>query len=249
MLLTYITLVYLGVAGFLYLFQNSFIYFPSKGPAQHDLEILSLKINNEEIEVFVLNRGQQHGLVYFGGNAESVAYNAPDFVHHLQESTIYLVNYRGYGESTGRPSEQGLYQDALAIYDHLQPQHEKISVLGRSLGSGIASYLAAKRKIHKLVLVTPFDSVTQVAQKRFPIYPIALLLREKYDSYSRVKQISASTLVILAEHDRVIAAKHSENLISQFNPQQIRVEMILQAGHNDLSQHPRYMQSIKNFLF
>jgi len=88
-----------------------------------------------------------------------------------------------------------------------------------------------------------------VAQKRFPIYPISLLLREKYDSLSRVKHISAQTHVILAEHDQVITRRHSENLISQFDAQQISVEIIPQAGHNNISQYPIYMQSIKNFLF
>ena len=163
--------------------------------------------------------------------------------------SIYLVNYRGYAASTGTPSEKALYQDAVAIFDELKKHHHQISIMGRSLGSGIATYVAANRAIHKLILITPFDSIEGIAKKRFPIYPISILLREKYDSLGRASQIKVATLAILAENDQLVYRTRSENLIAGFKPEQITVQILPDVGHNDVSQHPQYMQTIKQFLF
>jgi len=162
--------------------------------------------------------------------------------------TIYAVNYRGYATSTGQPSEKALTSDALHIYDILEGRHLSIAVIGRSLGSGVATYLAAERKVQKMVLITPFDSVLNVARDRFYFFPIALLLKDKYDSAGKVKQIAAKTLVILAERDQVIAARYSQRLIEAFAKGQVQVKVIGNSGHNDLSNKAEYYRLIESFL-
>ncbi|WDE01751.1 alpha/beta fold hydrolase [Thalassomonas actiniarum] len=227
--------------------QRSLIYFPSS-TVDHGYPELEFASQGQVIKTILVNGGQKKALLYFGGNAETVAFNAVDFTRALPDHSIYLVNYRGYGGSSGSPNEQGLYSDALAIYDRLSGQHSSIGVIGRSLGSGIASYLAAKRDISHLVLVTPFGSIEAVAQAQFPIYPMKYLLKDKYNSAARSKDIKAKVLLVIAEHDRVIAQVHSDKLVTAYTPLKPQVELIKNADHNDISQYPKYYQVIQTFL-
>ncbi|EPJ44052.1 MAG: hypothetical protein OFPI_40770 [Osedax symbiont Rs2] len=239
--------VYLLLVLLLYGYQRSFIYFPS--PANSgNLPVESFFNQGEQIDVLVHNVGRDSAIIYFAGNAESVAASSPILAKEFAEHTLYAVNYRGYATSSGVPSENALNSDALHIYDSLAGRHLQITVIGRSLGSGVATYLAAQRKIQKMVLITPFDSVLNIARDKFPYFPIALLLKDSYDSVSRVEQIVAKTLVILAEHDQVIAASHSQRLIKAFTKGQVQVRVIAGSGHNDLSNTVEYYRLIKDFL-
>lgn len=241
------TVFYLFLCLLLYCFQRNFIYFPTK-KLDHPYQELTFNNKNESIKVIVLNQGQQKSILYFGGNAEAVVNNAPSYLEDFPNHTVYLVNYRGYGGSSGSPEEQGLYSDALTVFDQIKIKHNTVSIIGRSLGSGVATYLAANRNIENLVLVTPYDSIENVAKSNFPIFPIPLLLKDKFDSVSRISKIKAKTLIIYAEKDTVIPFKHVEYLIDAFPPMQRSVERIKNAGHNDLSNKAIYRLLIKQFL-
>lgn len=229
----------------LFIFQRDFTYFPSP-PTFH--KTTQFVIDGESIEVVVLNEGNTAAILYFGGNGESVAFNADSFTRLFPDHTSYLVNYRGYGGSTGTPTEQSIYSDAQAIFDAISPHHQQISVIGRSLGTGVATLLAATRPIDKMVLITPYDSIENIARDRYPIFPISLLLKDKFDSASRIKNINSPTLIIIAENDRVIPRKFSDQLIAEFPPAQIKVEIIEGAGHNTLSEYEIYYTLLVNFL-
>jgi len=231
----------------LFIFQRDFLYYPTEKHT-HPFQIKQFLIGEESIDVIVLNKGKSNAIMYFGGNGESVVGNAPDFVKIFPNHTVYLVNYRGYGGSTGTPTEQSLYSDARHIYDSIINQHKQVSVIGRSLGTGVATYLASQREIHKIILVTPYDSIEHIAQDRYPIYPISLLLKDKYNSIRRIKDIKSDTLIILAEHDMVIPLKYSTQLIKAFPSLQVTVEIIKGAGHNSLSQKEVYYQLLKQFI-
>lgn len=220
---------------------------------QHDNQVLLLESQGERLNIIVLNPDQPKAIVYFGGNAEPVIFNEQPFTEHFTDHTVYLVNYRGYGGSSGSPSEEGLFADALALYDLIQEKHGSIVAIGRSLGTGVASYLAAKRELDALILITPYDSVKNVAQARFPIYPVSLMLRDHFDSLGRVKSIDEPTLVIMAELDQVIPNAHSQNLGRAFerrtvNNNRISIVKILGADHNNVSLAPNYYSSIKRFI-
>ena len=120
--------------------------------------------------------------------------------------------------------------------------------MGRSLGSGAATYLASKRSVEKMLLVSPYDSIKNVAQNKFPIYPMFLLLKDEYDSIGRVKEIQAKTIILMAENDEVIPKKHSMRLISEFPPEQITVKTISKTGHNDISNKMEYYDHLRSFL-
>ncbi|MEM6986782.1 MAG: alpha/beta hydrolase [Pseudomonadota bacterium] len=243
----FIALVYLAVGVMLYLSQRNFIYFPT-GSVDHDYEALTVENQGERLNIIRLNAGNRRAVLYFGGNAESVAFSGEEFQRALPEHTVYLVNYRGYGGSSGKPTEAVLYADALTLYDRFSSGHDTLAVMGRSLGSGVASYLAAQREVDKLVLITPFDSILGVAQSRFPIYPLSLLLKDTFDSASRAADIVADVLIVVAEHDDVIARVHSDRLIDAFAAKPAQVEMLSNTGHNDISLHASYYPLIAAFL-
>jgi len=246
-LLFSLSIVYLLLCFSLFIFQRDLIYFPAK-KYPHDYNSQIFNVDGENIEVIVLNKGKKKGVLYFGGNAESVVHSAEHYSKDLPDSTVYLVNYRGYGGSTGAPEESILYSDALHIYDHIKERHRTISVIGRSLGSGVATYLSANRDIDKMVLITPFDSIENVAKSLYPIFPISLLLRDKFDSIGRVKSITATTLILLAQYDKVIPFKNSKQLINAFPKSQIKVNIIKDSGHNNLSMNSDYHILLSEFM-
>ena len=188
---------YICASLLLYIYQRNFLYFPTP-KYEHSFERFSLASEGETHEIIMLNKGNAKALIYFGGNAEVVVANAEEFSSHLSETTIYLVNYRGYGGSTGKTTEAGNYADALAVYDHVKKDHAQISVAGRSLGSGVATYLAANRNVEKVALITPYDSILNIAKANYSLFPVTLLLKDVYDSASRAKTIQSNILVIAA---------------------------------------------------
>jgi pimeloyl-ACP methyl ester carboxylesterase len=208
---------------------------------------VSFTNNGIELRGWIVNPKQDKALLYYGGNAEGIEQNISFFQNILPNYSVYLIPYRGYGDSMGEPTENGLYSDALHIYDQLVTQHTKISLLGRSLGSGIATYVAARRNIEKLILVTPYDSIENVAKGVYWMLPVSLLLKDKYNSLGQVAQIKTLPLILMAEYDQVIPRKHSENLISAFGKKQQSV-IIKEAGHNDISAHPEYANAIYQYL-
>ena len=243
----YILLFYVLIGAVLFFYQRKLIYFPT-AKIPHDYEQQQLIHDNITLEVIVLNQGQKEAIIYFGGNAESVVYSAENFLDTFPRQTVYLLNYRGYGGSSGQPSEKGFFADALFLFDKVLEKQTTISVIGRSLGSGVATYLASKRPVKKMALISPFDSITSVAQNIYMIFPVFLMLLDKYDSISRVKDIKAETFVLIAEHDEVIPRIHSQRLIDEFAAEQITVKIIADSRHNDISDKVEYYQLLKDFF-
>jgi pimeloyl-ACP methyl ester carboxylesterase len=243
-----VALAYLGLGLILFLMQRSFMYFPSPEYSYPGTRTMLFQSGDEKILAWVLNENQPNALLYFGGNAEGVENNIPLFTGAFRDHTVFLINYRGYGGSTGSPSESALLEDAINIFDKLDKDYHRISVIGRSLGSGVATYLAAHRNIDKLVLVTPYDSVMNVARARFPIYPISILLKDKFDSLQWVSKIDALTLMLIAEYDEVIPPRHAHNLAAAFPAEQLTVEVLSAAFHNTISNQPRYLELLEDFL-
>ena len=166
----------------------------------------------------------------------------------FSDYSVYLINYRGYGNSEGSPSESGLFSDALAIYDQISGQHDAISAYGRSLGSGVAVYLAAQRPLQKLILLTPYDSVVEVAQKLYPMFPIRYLIKDRFDSASLAAGIKIPVLITSAENDREIPLQHTLALKQSFTASTVEYLMIAGAAHNDIVDFPQYRVALKEFI-
>ena len=187
-------------------------------------------------------------VLYFGGNAEDVSWNVPAFAAAFPGRAVYLPNYRGYGGSGGAPSQAALFADALALYDRARARHDTVALIGRSLGSAVAAHVAAERAAEKLALITPFDSALNVARGMFPLFPVALLLKDRYDSAARVADIKAPVLMVIAGRDRVIPRRRSEALARAFPATQVQVREFPDANHHDISEAAGYAQALAGFI-
>ena len=232
-----------------YLAQDRLLYLPTPEVAHPGARALSIARDAVALRVWELHGAAQAALLYFGGNAEDVGANIADFDAAFPERAVYLVNYRGYGGSTGRPSETALTTDAVAIYDSVRARHDTIAEIGRSLGSGVAVALAARRPVERLILVTPFDSIAGVAADHFPWLPVGALLRDRYDSLRRIGEVHAPTLVVVAEHDEVVYRARSDALLAAIAPPLRHTIIVAGATHNDVSLYPQYLQSLSEFLY
>jgi hypothetical protein len=239
--------IYLLGFALLYVFQRNLLYMPTP-VYSHNYEELSLLNEDVTVQIIVLNQGNDEALIYFGGNAEPVIANAQDFSSAFGNKTIYLVNYRGYGGSSSKPTQAGLFSDALAVFDKVKTQHSQVAIMGRSLGTGVAMYVAANRVVDQLVLISPYDSILAVAQNSFPIYPVSLLLKDKYDSVALAKHVNSQVLIIVGAQDKLIPNKHSQTLASALALEPARLIVIQAAGHNNISQFPIFYQSISTFF-
>jgi uncharacterized protein len=233
----------------LYLAQDRLLYLPTRDSPHPGVQALRIERGAATLKVWELHGAAQAALIYFGGNAEDVGADIPDFDAAFPERAVYLVNYRGYGGSSGRPSEAALTADAEAVYDLLSARHEPIAVIGRSLGSGVAVALAARRPVERLVLVTPFDSIANVAADHFFWLPVRHLMRDRYDSAGRIGQVRAPTLIVVAERDEVVYRARSDALIAAVSPPLLHTLLVPAATHNDVSFHPVYFQSLREFLY
>lgn len=247
-LLAIAAVAYAGLCAWVYATQRSQIYFPTAASDHATASALWLDSGGDRIKVWSVLREGPKALVYFGGNAEDVAGNVDLFAAAFPEHSLYLVNYRGYGGSSGQPTEAALRADALAVHAHVRAAHSEVSLMGRSLGAGVAVYLASERPVVRLVLVTPFDSLASVAQAHMSWLPVQWLMKDRYESASRVHSIRAPVLVVVAAEDEIIPRARTDALVSEFRPGQARVVVIPGATHNTLDLSPKYLQSVRAFL-
>jgi pimeloyl-ACP methyl ester carboxylesterase len=242
------TIAYAAICGWAYFRQRSMMYYPV--PEQPNLasEEMRLPVEGAVLKIWTLKRPGPRALIYFGGNAEDVGASVEEFARAMPHRSLYFVNYRGYGGSTGAPSETALVADALALFDRVRADHTDIAVLGRSLGSGVATQLAAQRPVSRLVLVTPFDSIVRVAQAAMRWLPVTWLLKDRYESFRFAPQVTCPTLVVIGAADAVIAPSHARALVRAFPPDRVRAVEIPGAGHNDIQLWPNYYALVAEFV-
>jgi uncharacterized protein len=239
---------YAAVCGALYAGQRALLYYPTPESQSTHARAVRIPTRGAELKVWHVESSGERALLYFGGNSEDVGWNVDAFAAAFPNTDVYLVNYRGYGGSTGSPSEPALLADAEAVFDHVRGRHPRVAVIGRSLGSGVAVHLAGVRDVSKLALVTPYDSIARVAQRHFPIAPVAWLLRDTFDSFGKAAKVRAPVLVLLAEHDRVIPRARTERLVTAFRPGQAEVRTIAGTDHDSIASSPDYRSALAAFL-
>lgn len=249
--------VVVGVPLFVYLLQEKLLFYPQ--PLGKPINVP----NVDEVAITtpdgVTLRGwlvrSNHPLpaplvIYFGGNAEEVSWLA-SVADQFGGGSLLLVNYRGYGGSEGKPGERELFGDALTIYDWAVRRPdvlpERVIAMGRSLGTGVAVHLAANRAVRGVILVTPYDSITEIAKRHYPYLPIGMLIRHPFDSISRVDKIDAPLLCLAAAEDLVIPPKHVRRLYDAWRGPKTWRE-IAGAGHDSISGDPQYWEAIGAFL-
>jgi uncharacterized protein len=233
--------VYVAICAALYFFQRSMIYFPTRGAVTQGANRMKLPVEGAELQISIRPHAGPSALVYFGGNAEDVSTGLAELAPAFPDSAIFLMHYRGYGGSTGSPSEAALQQDALALFDKVHAAHRNVVVVGRSLGTGIAIRLAVQRPVQRLVLVTPYDSLLDLAVAQFRFFPVRWLLTEKYESGRYAPLVTVPTTLIAAEHDEVIPRASTDRLHARFAQGVAKFVILPGTGHNTISNSPLYL--------
>lgn len=258
------TLIIISLSAYMYFVQDEQIFFPEPLDVQY---VNSFKQENDGVKDLTIKTSDNNTLrgwdvngtdsqsnkpiiIYFGGNSQEVS-NMLETASSFDEWEWLLVNYRGYGQSTGTPSEKNLFDDSVQIYDYVKKtdnmNNRKIFAFGRSLGSGVAAHLASQRQINKLILATPYDSMTNVAQKKYPFLPVSLLLKNKFDSISIASSITSPTLIVAAKNDQTIPIAHAQNLAKALGNKCV-FKTIDGVGHDSIMTSPLYMEYIDQFL-
>jgi len=251
-----IPLIIIGVA-LLYVFQDALIFFPQPIPRQNRAPFaahaLTLAHEGQQLRGWYVSGAvskRRPLLVYYGGNAEEVSGNLWDMAR-LQAGAYLFMNYRGYGDSEGKPSQKNLCRDALYILDTLAARENipmnHIVLMGRSLGSGVAVYVAAHRPVRGIILVTPFDSLLNVARHHYPVLPVKYLLKHPFDSAALAPGVKMPALVIIGDQDNIIPNQRSTELAQQWGGP-LETMVIEGAGHNDIQLDHRYWEAINSFL-
>jgi uncharacterized protein len=185
-------------------------------------------------------------IIYFAGNGEEASQQLE--TASLLPGPLLTVNYRGYGLSQGKPGEQALCRDALTLYDWAAggPGKEGVVVMGRSIGTGVAVYLAASREVKGVILVSPYDSIQAVTRDQLPFLP-SFLIRHPFDVEKLAGSVEAPLLAVIGREDRLILPRRSLRLAAAWRGPS-KVQILEGGGHNDLQEHPLYWHSILEFL-
>lgn len=192
-------------------------------------------------------------ILFCHGNAGNISQRIDSFeiFRELGFST-FIFDYRGYGKSEGKPSEKGTYQDAEGAWNYLvrekKVKPEEIIVFGRSLGGGIASYLAKKYQPRALIIESSFTAVSDIARAFFPSLPLKLLLRFKYNTRERLKDIHCPVLIIHSPDDRTIPFVCGEILYEAANPPKKFLPIKGDHLYGFVESKKRYIKGLRDFF-
>ena len=253
-LLAILGLGYVGIVGLLYVLQTWLIFPGAHLPSQR----LDSPRQPERLELAASDGAVLHGmrfagarpaadlLIGFGGNAQDAEMLGQDLASDFPELDVVVFHYRGFGPSTGKPSEATLLGDALAIYDamvaRLQPA--RTFAIGISLGSAVAAHLSKERSLAGVVLVTPFDSVEAIAKETYFWVPVGLLLRHRFPSVAFMTDNPTPVAVISAAEDRVVKPRRTEALLARIENLVFRAT-VPGADHNTLYHVEAYPTTLR----
>jgi fermentation-respiration switch protein FrsA (DUF1100 family) len=228
------------------LFDRRYIYFPSRWEARDWKALSGLPL--EDVWLTTTDGVRLHGwyveasdrravLLWCHGNAGNIIHRLENLGElHRRGLSVFIFDYRGYGQSAGRPSEPGLYLDALAAYDYLVQERRvspaELVVFGRSLGAAVAGEVARQRPIAGLILETPLPSVKAVARQAFGGLPVEGLVRARFDLVKRLREVRVPVLILHGDHDDVIPFALGQAVYAAAQEPK-RFYRIPGAGHND----------------
>ena len=258
-----VVLGYAAVVGLVFVAQERLVYFPQVGreiamtPQAYGLAYDSLQIpteDREQLHAWWVPAAESRGTVLlFHGNAGNISMRLDYLLmfNRLKYSTL-IIDYRGYGQSTGTPSEAGTYRDAGAAWRWLHETRgikaDDIVVFGESLGGAVASWLAARHPPRALILASTFTSVTDLGAEVYPFLPVRLISRIGYDNRANLKAIRAPVLIAHSRDDDIIPFAHGRSLFEAASEPKQFLE--LAGGHNNgfIFMRDEWVQALAAFL-
>lgn len=242
--------LYLVVVLLLYLFQAKLIFLPGKlssnyrfTKAYNSEELMLTTSDHEKINALFFNGTGEDVILYFHGNAGDLSgwqYVAEDFTG--LGFSVLIIDYRGYGKSTGTISEKGFYHDAEAAYEYLIEKgykSEHIIIYGRSIGTGVAVELATRVEVKGVVLESPYTSIAALANEKLPFFFPSLYLKFRFNTLAKLDKIKSPVIFLHGSKDTLIPYSHTEKLYQRFKGSK-RMILFPQGTHNDLSSFNEY---------
>lgn len=254
-----IIVLYIVVLVTLYVLQTRLIFYPGKlSPAFRfrssgfGEEVVLVSADGERISALYFRGIRAEVILYFHGNAGDLSgwqFVAEDFT--ASGYGVLIIDYRGYGKSSGTISEQGFYHDADAAYDFLihskKIRPDNIIIYGRSVGTGVAVELASKRHVRGLVLEAPYTSLGALANEKVPFFFPSLYLKYRFNNLRKINQVKSPVVFIHGTEDTLIPAAHSEKLFSTFQGKKKKI-IVNGGSHNDLNDYPAYHSFVNETL-
>ena len=214
---------YLVLGALVYLAQRSLMYFPDRartspgaaGFAQAQDVTLDTADGENVIAWHVPPHEGKPVILYFHGNGGALNLRVDRFRKIVAQGFgLVALSYRGYGGSSGKPSEQGLIEDARAAYAFAAERYARIAVWGESLGTGVAVAIAAEKPVTHVILDAPFTSTVDVAAALYWFLPVRFLMKDQFRSDERIKRVTAPVLILHGEADTVIPIAYGERLLA-----------------------------------
>jgi len=256
-----IVAIYAGLTVLVYFFQRLMVYHPDKElsatPAALNLEYEDVTIPTQDGQKlggwFIPHRSPRAVVLYFHGNAGNISERVELLrILHELDLAVLIIDYRGYGRSTGRPTETGTYRDAEAAWQYLMETRgispEEIVIYGCSLGGAIAIWLAAQHRPGALVVGSTFLNIRQIARDLFPIFPVTLLSRIQYNNKKRIRQVECPLLVMHSVEDNLIPFEHGRQLFQTANQPKEFLELRGDHGETVLVSEQRFAEAMDAFL-
>lgn len=250
--------LYLMIGTALYFFQEKLIFLPTTLEQDYEFkfnypfeELFFKTEENTSINALHFKAEHPKGVIlYFHGNAGDLSRWGKVTEYFVEKSyDVLVMDYRTYGKSTGKLSEAAFYKDAQFCYDYLLKHYNEpqITLYGRSLGTGIASYLASKNNPKQLILETPYYSIADVAISRFPIFPVKRLLKYKFPSFQYLLKTNCSIAILHGTEDNVVPYSSGKKL-DELGLKNINFITVEGGSHNNLIDFDAYHKTIKGLL-
>ena len=242
--------------------EDAFIYFPDhetySTPADYGLAYEEVWFGEEErLHGWFVPGRTDVSILWFHGNGSNLSHPGRveyiKLLHELLGVSFFIFDYRGYGQSSGRPSEDGLYQDARDALAYLQSRDDvdpdRIVYYGKSLGGAVASHLAMQAPPYRLILESTFTSTPDMARVQFPLLPLCPLLYTRYSNREHLAAIHAPVLIIHGDRDDQVPVHHADTLYAAANQPKQRY-IVPHAGHDDVYHvgGAVYLQTVADFL-
>jgi alpha-beta hydrolase superfamily lysophospholipase len=254
-------LLYAALVVLLYLSQSHLLYFPSRKlvatPAATGLLYTPVSFHADDGTPlsgwFVPTEHSTGVVLFFHGNGGNISYLLDTIEqYHALGLDVFVFDYRGYGESGGRPTEQGTYRDAEAAWQYLTLEKQRtpstIILIGRSLGGAVAARLAQTVKPRALVLESSFTSVPDIAARAYPLVPARLLSRFRYATKQYLQNVHCPVLVVHSPQDEIIPFDHGQDLYAAAHEPKKFLQ--IGGGHNEayFLSHQKYSEGLQKFL-